>query len=109
MFSFLALVCAVYAIVQLVPAGVIKINTKQNDETFVTLGGDPVRYAVGFAEVAGAILLLTPMTAPWGLLLIAPVMMGAIYIHVRVWRNSPKNAVIAFSTAIASVVFWSLA
>jgi uncharacterized membrane protein YphA (DoxX/SURF4 family) len=108
MFEILAFACALYAITQLLPAGIAKLDTKKPDETFVTLGGDPMRYAVGIAEIAGPILLLMPMTAPFGLLLIAPVMLGAIYIHVRVWNNSPKNAVIALVTAVASVVFWAL-
>lgn len=108
-FSLLAIAAAVFTATKLVPAGRSKFEvSKQTDELFATLGGDKVRFMVGAAELVAPFLLLTPWTAPFGLAMIFPVMAGAIYLHVAVWKNSPQNAVLTLAAAIAAVVFWSL-
>lgn len=108
-FSLLALVAAIFVATKLIPAGLSKFEvSKQTDELFATLGGDKVRFMVGAAELVAPFLLLTPWTAPFGLAMIFPVMAGAIYLHVAVWKNSPQNAVLTLAAAIATVVLWSL-
>lgn len=107
-FSLLALVAAVFVATKLVPAGLSKFDDAQSAGLFATLGGDKVRYFVGAAELVSPFLLLTPWAAPFGLAMIFPVMAGAIYLHVMVWKNSPKNALVVLGMAMASVVFWSL-
>lgn len=106
MFSLLAFALAVFVCVQLFPAGLSKFDTTSGAvETFSTLGGDKVRQFVGVAEILGPILLFSKATTPLGFLLIAPVMLGATYLHVRVWKNSPKNALTVLAATTLSVIF----
>ena len=107
-FSLLAIAAAVFTATKLVPAGQSKFEvSKQTDELFATLGGDKVRFMVG-AELVAPFLLLTPWTAPFGLAMIFPVMVGAIFLHVAVWKNSPQNALVTLAAAILAVLFWAL-
>ena len=107
-FSLLALVAAVFTATKLVPAGLSKFDDAQSAGLFVSLGGDKVRYFVGAAELVAPFLLLTPWTAPFGLALAFPVMAGAIFLHVAVWKNSPQNALVTLGAAILAVMFWAL-
>jgi uncharacterized membrane protein YphA (DoxX/SURF4 family) len=101
----LAFAFAAYTAWQLIPAGVSKFDAEKSATTFTSLGGDTVRYFVGVSEVVGPLLLLYSGTALIGATLISVVMLGAIYLHVVVWKNSPKNALIILATTLASAAF----
>jgi uncharacterized membrane protein YphA (DoxX/SURF4 family) len=105
MFTVLAVVFAVYVGVQLIPAGISKFDAENSAATFATLGGDKVRYFVGLVEVAGPLLLMYSGTALLGAALISSVMLGAIYLHVAIWKNSPKNAALVLGSTLVSLLF----
>ncbi|MGD1920986.1 MAG: DoxX family protein [Pleurocapsa sp.] len=56
--------------------------------------GQWFRYLTGLIEVSGAILVLMPLTAFWGALLLSLTMIGAILIHLFVLRGSPSFAML---------------
>jgi uncharacterized membrane protein YphA (DoxX/SURF4 family) len=108
MFGILAFAVALYVVVKLIPVGFSKFDAEKSAATFTSLGGDTVRYIVGFAEIFGSVFLLSPTTALFGLFLVTPVMLGAIYLHVKVWGNSPKDAALVLALAVLSNILWIL-
>lgn len=105
MFTAFALICAIFVALQLLPAGLSKFEDGKSKAIFDSLGGDRVRYMVGAAELIAPLLLLWSTTAPFGLAMIFPIMIGAIYLHMFVWKNSPKNAAMVLIFATLSVIF----
>ncbi len=51
--------------------------------------GQWFRYLTGILEVAGALLLVVPRFAGLGALIVAPVMLGAVLVHLFVVGGSP--------------------
>lgn len=72
---------------------------------FDTVGlGQWFRYVTGIFEVAGAVMLVLPMSRFIGAGLLACVMVGAIATHLFVLHNSPALPVILF--ALLLFVLW---
>src|SRR5712664_2016817 len=66
--------------------------------------GQWFRYLTGTLEVAGAILLLIPLTSGLAALMLAGVMVGAVVTHVFIVGGSPLGAIILL--VITGVVAW---
>ena len=107
LFILISGVLTLYTATQLWPAGLSKFEDTSSD-MFATLGGDKVRYYVGTAELLGPALLFFSATNAIGMFLIFTVMAPAIYLHLFVWENSPKNALLVAGAALASVMFRAL-
>lgn len=56
--------------------------------------GQWFRYVTGVMEVGGAILLLVPALAGLGALILAPVMLGAIFTHLFIVGGSPLMPIV---------------
>ena len=56
--------------------------------------GQWFRFVTGGLEIVGALLLLTRATVPFGALLLACVMVGAIATHLAVLHNSPVGPLV---------------
>jgi len=84
-------------VLQLVGAGVFALQGASKlvgeyevVDSFATLGyGQWVRYAVAIIEIAGAFLLLFPMSAEVGAWLLMLLMVGAIFANVMFLHASP--------------------
>jgi len=59
------------------------------------------RIAVALAQVAGALLLVTAATAPFGAALLSVVLAGAVYTHLR--HDPPLSAVSALAFLVPVV------
>jgi uncharacterized membrane protein YphA (DoxX/SURF4 family) len=79
----------VVAVVVFLMAGAGKLMAAPpNPQGFAHWGFPPwMMYAVGAAEVLGALMLLWPRAAPFGAALLAAVMVGAVTVHLvfREW------------------------
>ena len=66
--------------------------------------GQWFRYLTGTLEVAGAILLLIPLTSGLGALMLVGVMAGAVVTHVFIVGGSPLMAIILF--VVTGLIAW---
>jgi hypothetical protein len=87
-------------------AGLAKLSgDEQMIQTFAAIGvGQWLRYVTGLIELASAILFLIPALSGIVVLLVVPIMIGAIVTHVLVIGGSPALPV--GPLIIASVVAW---
>ena len=67
--------------------------------------GQWFRYVTGFIEVTGAVALLVPALAPFGALLLALTMVGAITTHLFIVGGSPVVAVFLLLGSL--VILWA--
>lgn len=65
--------------------------------------GQWFRYATGLIEAAAAILLLVPRLVPFGALLLAATMGGAIAAHLFVFRDSPLVPIVLLALNLVIV------
>lgn len=91
-----AWVLQVLAGVAFLASGTMKlVGQEMQVETFEELGfGQWFRYLTGVLEVLGGLLVLVPRTAFWGALLLACVMIGAIFAHLVLIGGSPVPAIV---------------
>lgn len=74
-------------------------------DNFAQIGlGQWFRYLTGALEVIGGILVLVPVTAAFGGVLLACVMIGAVATHLLVLPGSPVPAMVLFALS-ALVVY----
>jgi uncharacterized membrane protein YphA (DoxX/SURF4 family) len=75
-------------------AGLAKLSgDEQMIQTFAAIGvGQWLRYVTGLIELASAILFLIPALSGIVVLLVVPIMIGAIVTHVLVIGGSPAPA-----------------
>lgn len=66
--------------------------------------GQWFRLLTGALEVAGGVLVLIPRTAGWGALLLACVMMGALFTHLAVIGGNPLPAFVLL--VLAAMILW---
>jgi hypothetical protein len=96
-----AFAIAVYVCVTMVQAGIPKVQGELSAvNTFQTLGGDSVRLLTGWTEILCGVLFPFLTIAGYPLLI---VMFGAVFVHAKVWGNSPVNA-IKMLAAIITVI-----
>jgi putative oxidoreductase len=67
--------------------------------------GQWFRYATGVVEVAGAVLVAVPVTARFGLAILAATMAGASFIHAFVLHH-PENCIITGAFFLALTAMW---
>src|SRR5438132_11238366 len=86
-------------------AGSLKLaGVPMEVELFAAIGiGQWFRLLTGTLEIGGALLLLVPVTATFGALLLAVVMIGAIVTHLFIIGGSPllPMALLAITIAVA--------
>lgn len=81
------------------------VGMEMQVETFEKIGiGQWFRYLTGVVEILGALLILFPRTAFWGALLLACVMIGAIFTHLVLIGGSPLAAIVLL--VIVATVAW---
>ena len=82
------------------------IGTHETVRVFDTMGaGQWLRYAIGLAELAGAVMIVSPPVVVFGALLLFCVMVGAVSSHLLILGGSPALAV-AFAM-ITGFVAWA--
>jgi uncharacterized membrane protein YphA (DoxX/SURF4 family) len=67
--------------------------------------GQWLRYVTGSIEVVSAVALLVPSLAPFGALLLAPTMVGAIATHLFIVGGSPVPATVLLIGSL--VIAWA--
>jgi putative oxidoreductase len=86
-------------------AGTLKlVGVPMEVELFAAIGiGQWFRLLTGVLEIGGALLLLAPVTAAFGALVLATVMVGAIVTHLFIVGGNPlvPIALLAITIAIA--------
>jgi uncharacterized membrane protein YphA (DoxX/SURF4 family) len=84
-------------------AGTLKLTGLPMEvQLFSTIGiGQWFRYVTGSLEVVGAIGLLVPALAPYAALLLAAVMVGAVFTHLFIAGGSPLAAIVLLAITIA--------
>lgn len=81
------------------------VGAEMQVETFDEIGiGQWFRYLTGVLEIVGALLIFFPRTAFWGALLLACVMVGAIFTHLALIGGSPLPAIVLL--VLAGIVAW---
>ena len=74
-------------------------------QVFNAIGfGQWFRYVTGGIEVLSAVFLLVPSLAPFGAILLACTMIGAILAHVTALHTSPAGPIVLL--IVVSVVIW---
>jgi len=88
-------------------SGAFKLaGTEKMVEMFAQIGvGQWFRYVTGVFELGGAATVLYPPTAPYGGLLIACVMVGAVFTHLFVVGGSPAVPTVLLGLALAVAWF----
>jgi putative oxidoreductase len=66
--------------------------------------GQWFRLVTGALEVVGAVLVLIPRTSQWGALLLAAIMVGAVFTHLAVIGGSPAPALLLL--ALSATTLW---
>jgi len=66
--------------------------------------GQWFRYVTGSLELLGALLLIVPGTAPFGSVLLAGVMVGAIVAHLTVLHTAPTAPLVLL--ALTALIAW---
>lgn len=61
--------------------------------------------AVGVAELLGGLMILLPRSRPWGALVLAVIMIGAVFTHVRTGIGSPTMAGVYLGLSL--LVLWT--
>src|SRR5438128_406206 len=84
-------------------AGTLKLAGVQMEvDLFSAIGiGQWFRYVTGSLEVVGAIGLLVPALARYAALLLAAVMVGAVFTHLFIAGGSPLAAIVLLAVMIA--------
>ena len=87
-------------------AGASKLaGVKLMVDEFETIGlGQWFRYLTGILEIAAAIMLVIPRLAGAGAVLLIPIMIGAAFVHVAVFKNSPAAPLVLL--ALGASVAW---
>ena len=67
--------------------------------------GQWFRYVTGFIEVVSAVALLVPSLAPFGAVVLAATMVGAIIVHVFIIGGSPAGPIVLLLGSLA--VAWA--
>ena len=86
-------------------AGAQKFLSQDAFESMFTDFGLPLWLVpvIGVLEIAGAVLVLIPTTAPFGAATITCVMIGAILSHVTSGVGSPVGALVALAMSVAVI------
>jgi putative oxidoreductase len=66
--------------------------------------GQWFRYVTGLLEVLGALLLIVPGKTPFGAVLLACVMAGAVVAHLTVLHTAPTGPLVLF--ALTALIAW---
>ena len=66
--------------------------------------GQWFRFVTGILEIAGGLLVLVPRTSIWGALLLACVMVGAVFTHLALIGGNPAPAFMLL--ALCGAVLW---
>lgn len=88
--------------------GIFKLTGNPDAQaTFAQIGGDPVMYFTGLAEITGAVLILLPKTKAIGGIFAMGIMGGAIVSHLaNLVPNDDMLPLAAVLFAAAGVVAW---
>ena len=80
-------------------------DTASTVEMFKKIGvGQLLRYLIGTIEVFGAVTLWNPRYSVFGALLLAAIMLGAVFMHLFVVGGSPIFPVVLFT--LLCVIIW---
>jgi uncharacterized membrane protein YphA (DoxX/SURF4 family) len=88
----------------LIPAATKVIGDEQWTQEFTTIGfGLWFMYFVAVVEVVAAILLLYPVTTPWGVLLSLCIVMGALVAQVLYFMHFPH--IVIYTTVLLVLLY----
>lgn len=87
-------------------AGASKLaGVKMVVDEFETIGlGQWFRYLTGILEIAAAVLLVIPRFSSLGAVLLIPIMIGATFVHIAVFKNSPAAPLVLLG--LSALVAW---
>lgn len=89
-------------------AGASKLaGVKMVVDEFETIGlGQWFRYLTGILEIAAAVLLLIPRFSGVGAVLLIAIMIGATFVHIAVFKNSPAAPLVLLG--LSALVAWGV-